>query len=410
MMSKTSGIHAGNMGQSNWGQSTVPVFQSTAYAYETAEELEAVFAGRAPGFIYTRIANPTNATLERRLNALEDGVGCIATASGMAALATTLLGLLSTGDEMVAGSGLFGGTVSLLDNVLGRWGIKVQYADVTCTENIAAAITPKTRLILVETIGNPRMDVPDLPAIAELAQQAGIPLIVDSTVTPPTVLRPKQWGADIVVHSTSKFINGHGTAIGGAIIDTGRYDWATSPFESVKPYQRAGQLAFLSSLRNGAYRDLGACPAPQNSFLMLQGLETLALRMPQHCANAARLAKRLRDHAEVAWVNYPGLEDSPFYERIQRLFGGVGGALLTFGLGSKERAFRFINALELARNLANLGDAKTLVIHPASTIFHEFEPAQQAHMGVTQDMLRVSVGLEDFSDVYSDFRQAIDKV
>ncbi|GAG12222.1 unnamed protein product, partial [marine sediment metagenome] len=263
--------------------------------------------------------------------------------------------------------------------------------DAAETANFAAAINDRTKLVFVETIGNPRMDVPDIPAVAEITRKAGIPLIVDNTLATPVLIRPGEHGADIVVHSTSKFINGHGTAIGGAIIDTGNYDWKNGAFEDIKQLsQRAGNMAFLAHLRNLIYRDLGGCPAPMNSFLMLQGLQTLPGRMDKHCENALRLAEFLSEYPGVTWVSYPAMEGNEFHGRVDKLLGGRGGGLLTFGVGDKASAFRCIDSLKLAKNLANLGDAKTLVIHPASTIFHEFSIAEQNRMGVTEDMVRVS--------------------
>jgi len=254
------------------------------------------------------------------------------------------------------------------------------------------------------------MDVPDIPAVAEIAHKAGIPLVVDNTVTTPALFRPGEFGADVVVHSTSKFINGHGTAIGGAIIDAGNYDWRHGVFENIKKLsQNVGQLAFLRYLRNVIYRDLGGCPAPMNSFLMLQGLETLPGRMIKHCDNARKLAQFLESHPKVAWVNYPGLKTNVFNRRVTKLFAGCGGGLLTFGLGDKQKAFDFIDSLELAKNLANLGDTRTLVLHPASTIFHEFSAEQQRQMGVPDDMVRAAVGIENFEDIKADFEQALEQ-
>ncbi|MFH1370075.1 MAG: PLP-dependent transferase [Planctomycetota bacterium] len=410
MKPDTLAIHGGNGGDDAFGASAVPIYQTVSYAYKSAQELADVFDGKAPGYIYTRIANPTTAALESRLTELEGGIGCIATSSGMAAIASVAAGLLRSGDEIVSASGIFGGTLSLFKNTLGRFGIKTRLVQAGKTGEFAKAVGKKTRLVFVETIGNPRMDVPDIPAVAEIAHRANVPLIVDNTVTTPLLVRPGQFGADIVVHSTSKFINGHGTAIGGAIIDTGRFNWGKGPFEEIrKTAQKAGQAAFLVYLRNLVYRDLGGCPAPLNSFLMLQGLETLPVRMVRHCANAEKLAQYLRHNSKVHWVNYPGLPDSKFHDRTVKLFGGFGGALLTLSLGSKQRAFRFIDSLRLAVNLANLGDTRTLVIHPSSTIFHEFGEAEKARMGVGEDMVRVSVGIEDFEDIRNDFEQAINK-
>jgi O-acetylhomoserine (thiol)-lyase len=390
MKADTLAIHGGFAGDGGTGASAVPICQTVSYAYDTAQAIADAFAGRTPGYD------------------LEDGIGCIATSSGMAAIASAVMGLVRTGDEIIAAAGIFGGTVSLFENTLSRFGVKTVFVDVAETENFAEAINDKTRLIFIETIGNPRMDVPDVPAIAEVAHKAGVPLVVDNTVTTPALFKPGEFGADIVVHSTSKFINGHGTAIGGAIVDTGNYDWRRGPFEEIRDIsQRVGQLAFLWYLRNVIYRDLGGCPAPMNSFLMLQGLETLPGRMIRHCENAERLAQFLQSHPRVSWVNHLGLRTSEFRERVTRLFAGRAGGLFTFGLGDKEKAFAFIDSLKLVKNLANLGDAKTLVVHPASTIFHEFDADKLGPMGVTADMVRVSVGIEDFEDIKADFEQAI---
>jgi O-acetylhomoserine (thiol)-lyase len=410
MKTDTLAIHGGFKGDDSSGATAVPIYQTVSYAYKTAQELADVFDGKAPGYIYTRIANPTTTALEARLTQLEDGIGCIATSSGMAAVASVVMGLVRAGDEIIAAAGIFGGTVSLFENTLGRFGIKTTLVDAGDTEQFAKAVNDKTKLIFVETIGNPRMDVPDIPAIAEIAHKANIPFVVDNTVTTPFLVKPGKFGGDIVIHSTSKFINGHGTAIGGAIIDTGNYDWRKGPFEDIRQLsERVGQLAFLAHLRSLVYRDLGGCPAPMNSFLMLQGLETLSGRIVKHCENAKELAQYLQNHPKVQWVDYPGLPTSKFNSRVVKLFGGRGGGLLTFGLGGKQKAFRFIDSLKLAKNLANLGDAKTLVLHPSSTIFHEFSIAEQNKMGVTEDMIRASVGIEDFEDIRRDFERAIEK-
>jgi O-acetylhomoserine (thiol)-lyase len=410
MKNDTAAIHGGFAGDSSSGASAVPIIQTVSYAYKTAQELADVFDGKAPGYIYTRIANPTTAALEVRLTELEGGIGCIATSSGMAAIASVVMGLVRSGDEIIAAAGIFGGTVSLFENTLGRFSVKTNLVNAAETEQFAEAINDKTKLIFVETIGNPRMDVPDIPVVAEIAHRANIPLIVDNTVTTPALFKPVEFGADIVIHSTSKFINGHGTAIGGAIIDTGNYKWSDGPFEDIKKLsERFRQIAFLEHLRNLIYRDLGGCAAPMNSFLMLQGLETLFGRMVRHCENAKKLAEYLQSHPKVSWVNYPGLTNSEFYDRVVKLFNGRGGGLLTFGLGDKQKAFKFIDSVKLAKNLANLGDAKTLVIHPSSTIFHEFSIEEQKQMGITEDMIRISVGIEDFEDIKNDLEQAIEK-
>jgi O-acetylhomoserine (thiol)-lyase len=390
------------------GEVEAPIFQTAAFGYASAEEMADVFAGRAPGHVYTRLSNPTTLALERRLTEAENGVGALATSSGMAAIAVTALGLLRPGDEILTAKGIFGGSVSFFRNVLGRLNIRAVFVDGSDTNEVAAALTPKTRAIFVETIGNPGMDVPDLPALGALARERNLPLIVDSTVTTPELVKPGQHGAALVIHSTSKFINGHGTAIGGAVIDTGKFDWSRGPFEDIAALaRRAAEHAFLAHLRTVIARDLGACPAPSSSFLMLQGLDTLPLRLKTHVENARALAQALSTDRRVLDVGYPGLPGSPFFARAQRLFGERAGAILTLRLGSLAKAFAFINALKNARRAANLGETRTLVIHPASTIFREYAPADRLSLGVPDDLIRVSVGLEDFSTILTDFEQAL---
>ncbi len=410
MKGQTRAIHGAFERAEALGSTAAPIYQTTAYACATAQGLADVFAGKSPGYIYSRVGNPTTAALERRMADLEEGVGAVATSSGMAAITAVAVGLLKAGDEIVAAKGIFGGTVSLLEKTLGRFGIVTRWADAARTEKFAGAVSERTRLIFVETIGNPRMDVPDLEGIAAIAGSAGIPFVVDSTATTPALVRCGGHGADIVIHSTSKFINGHGTAIGGCIVDTGRFDWSRGSFEEVRRWsERAGPMAFTAYLRNLISRDLGGCAAPMSSFLMLQGLETLAVRMAVHCDNARRLAEWLGGREGVRWVNYPGLAGSPFIGRVKAQFGGLGGGLLTFGLGGRDSAFRFIDSLRLAKNAANIGDTRTLVIHPASTIFHEFDSETKAAMGAGEDMVRVSAGLEHIDDITADFEQALEK-
>lgn len=411
MKPHTLAVHGGYSPEGETGATVAPIFQTISYAYGTAEELAQVFEGTAPGYIYTRIANPTTYALERRLSELEGGIGCLACSSGMAAITCIATGLLRAGEHIVSAAGIFGGTVSLFKNTLSRFGIETTFVDAADTDQFREAIRNNTRLVFIETIGNPRMVVPDIPAIAELAHAAGIPLVVDATLTTPVLNRPKDFGADLVVHSTSKFINGHGNSIGGAIIDTGNFSWKDGPFEDIRALaKKAGQLAFLAHLRNLIYRDLGCCPAPLNSFLTLMGLETLPGRMERHCAGALKMADYLEGHPKVAWVNYPGMKTNRFHARVKKLFGGRGGGLFTFGLGTRDSAVKFIDKTRLSQNLANLGDTKTLVIHPSSTIFHEFALDEQKAMGVTEDMVRVSVGIEDFEDIRDDFAQALEQV
>ncbi len=393
------------------GATNVPIVQSSAFAHETAEDLEDIFRGRKAGQIYTRLNNPTTESLERRLALLEGGVSAIATASGMAAISTAVLTILRVGDEILSSSSLFGGTYSLFKDTLVNYGISSRFVDPIDLDAIEAGINDSTGLIFVETIGNPKMDVPDIAAISAIARRAGIPLMLDATVTSPYLVRGRDLGADLVIHSTSKFINGTGSVIGGAIIDNGTFDWSTSLYPHFEPFEKKyRQFAFSARLRKLMHKDLGACPAPMNSFLLTEGIETLGLRMERHCSNSNALAVFLKEHPKVSWVNYPGLEDSPFHEVAARQFGHRFGGVLTFGLGSQAEAFRLINGLKLAKNLANIGDAKTLVIHPASTICVDYSPEQRKLLGVSDEMVRVSVGLEYYEDIMRDFAQALESL
>jgi len=408
---ETLALHGGYAPDPHTGSTAAPIHQTTAYAYATAAQLADVFGGRAPGYIYSRIGNPTFSAFEKRLAELEGGIGCLSCASGMAAIACVAMGLTRAGDHVVTTKGIFGGTVSFFAKTLARFAVRPTFVDAGKVEAFRAAIDPATRLIFVETITNPGMEVPDLPAIADVAHNARIPLVVDNTVTTPILVRPGRWGADIVVHSVSKFINGHGNSIGGAIVDTGNFDWSSGPFADIQALaRRAGKLAFLAHLRMLIYRDLGCCPSPFNTFLHLLGIEGLPLRMAAHCQNAQALAEYLANHPRVTWVNYPGLTSNPYHELAGRLFGGRFGAVLTFGVGSAEAAARFVDRTVLAQNLANIGDSKTLVIHPASTIFQEFTPAERQAMGVPDDLIRVAVGVESVKDIIADFESALEKM
>ncbi len=408
---ETLALHGGYQPDPHTGSTATPIHQTTAYAYATADDLADVFKGRAPGHVYTRLSNPTSAALERRLAELEGGVGCLSCSSGMAAIASTVMGLTRSGDHIVSANGIFGGTVSFFSKTLARFGVETTFVDAGDTNAYPVAIRPETKLIFIETITNPKMEVPDLPAIADIASEKNIPLVVDNTVTTPMMIRPGDYGAAVVIHSTSKFVDGHGSAIGGAIIDTGRFDWRNGPFEDIAALaRRAGQLAFLAHLRTLIYRDLGCCPSPFNSFLHLTGVEGLPMRMEVHCRNAMALAEFLTAHPKVAWVNYPGLSSNHYHQVASRLFGGRFGAILTFGVRTSEAAKRVIDHTSLAQNLANIGDSKTLVIHPASTIFQEFSDEERAEMGVTDDLIRVSVGVESTRDIIADFASALDSI
>jgi O-acetylhomoserine (thiol)-lyase len=391
------------------GATAVPIVQSSAFAYETAEDLEDVFRGRRPGQVYTRLGNPTTEALEKRLALLEGGGAAIVTASGMAAITTAVMTILRSGDEILSSSSLFGGTFSLFRDTLSQYGITVTFVDPLDLDAFRSAINDRTRLLFVETIGNPKLDVPDIPALAAIAHAAGLPLMVDSTVSSPYLATGAQLGADILAYSTSKYINGTGTTIGGAIIDRGLFNWDNPKFPHFAQFHKKYRaFAFTARARKLVHKDLGACAAPFNSYLLTEGIQTLALRMERHCANALTLARFLSAHPRVAWVSYPGLEDSPHHAAATRLYGGRYGGLLTFGTGDKVSAFRVIDGLKLAKNLANIGDAKTLVIHPASTICADYTAAEKGLMGVTEDLIRVSVGIENSNDIVEDFRQSLD--
>jgi O-acetylhomoserine (thiol)-lyase len=393
------------------GATAVPIVQSSSFAYGSAEALEDVFRGRAVGQVYTRIGNPTTEALEKRLALLEGGGAAIATASGMAAITTAVLTILRAGDEILSSSSLFGGTFSLFRDTLSNYGITARFVDPLDLEGFRAAINERTRLLFVETIGNPKLDVPDVPALARIAHDAGIPIMVDSTVSTPYLASGAVLEADILAYSTSKYINGTGTTIGGVIIDRGVFNWNSPRFPHFEQFHRKYRaFAFTARARKLVHKDVGACAAPFNSYLLTEGVQTLALRMERHCSNALALARFLSDHPKVAWVSYPGLEDSPHHTVATRLYGGRYGGLLTFGTGDKASAFKVINALKLAKNLANIGDAKTLVIHPASTICADYNAEEKALMGVTEDLIRVSAGIEDCLDIIEDFSQALNAI
>ncbi|WP_224962330.1 O-acetylhomoserine aminocarboxypropyltransferase/cysteine synthase family protein [Geomonas subterranea] len=393
------------------GATKSAIVQASAFAYQTAEELEDVFKGRAVGQVYTRIGNPTLEGLEKRLAVIENGIAAVITSSGMSAITTAVMAVVRNGDEILSSASLFGGTYSLFHDTLANYGIKTRFFDPTDLGALEAGVNESTRLIFVETIGNPKMDIPDIAAFSAVSRKYGIPLMVDATVSTPYLARMRDLGADIIIHSTSKYINGTANSIGGAIVDTGSFDWHSEKFPHFEPFHRKYRnFAFTARVRKLIHKDFGACAAPLNAFLSGEGLDTLALRMERHCSNALALARFLKAHPKVAWVNYPGLPDSPFHEVAVRQFGGRFGGLLTFGLADKPAAFRLINALRLAKNLANIGDTKTLVIHPASTICADYTPEVKALMGVSEELVRVSVGIEDPADIVEDFRAALDRV
>lgn len=391
------------------GATLPPVYQASAFAHESAEKLEKVFANKAPGFAYTRISNPTTFAFEKRLAAIEGGVDAVSCSSGMAAVSMALLNILKSGDEIIAGSGLFGGTLELLDD-LTAFGIRTRFVENVTADEIEQAVTPSTRAVFAELIGNPRLDVVNIRAVADVAEAHGIPLVIDSTTATPALIRPLEHGAHIVVHSSSKYINGSGNAISGVIVDGGRFGWDFEKFPMLAKYKAVGKFAYTARLRQDIWRNFGSCLAPQNAYLNCIGLETLGLRMERLCQNALELAMFL-DVQQGVTVHYPGLVKSPYKPLIDsQMYNGMGGAILTLRTGSKEKAFALINALKYAAIATNIGDVRTLVIHPASTIYNHAAEAQKQSAGVYDDMIRVSVGLEDIEDLKEDFAQAIVKM
>ncbi len=405
---ETKLLHGAYAPEETTGATALPIFQNTAFAYDSAEELEAVFAGREAGFVYSRINNPTLDCFERRITALEDGLASVSCASGMAAISTMALALAGSGDEIVSGNSIFGGTYSLFAHTLTRYGITTRFVETTDVDAYRKAVNDRTKFIFVETVGNPKLDVPDIAAIAQVAKEHGLVLVVDNTVTTPLLCHPKELGAGIVIHSTSKYINGHGNAIGGIIVDCGTFKWGSERYAHLKPFHdRVRHFAFVASLRKRVHRDLGGCFSPFNAFLMSIGMESLAVRMERHCSNARCVAEFLNRDKRVESVRYPGLTEHPDHETAKRQFADHYGALLTVRLRTKERSFKFINALKYAQNLTSLGDAKTLVIHPASTFCRDANEDERKTMGVTDDLVRLSIGIEHIDDILEDIDQAL---
>lgn len=417
---ETRALHAGQQTDPTTGARAVPIYQTTSYAFRDTEHAEKLFALQEFGNIYTRIMNPTTEVLEQRVAALENGIGALAVASGQATEFLTIANIAQAGDEIVSASSLYGGTYVLFNATLRKFGINTTFVDPADPENFRKAITPKTRALYAESSGNPKLDVIDFQAVAEIAHDAGIPFIVDNTIPTPYILRPIDFGADIVLHSATKFIGGHGTSIGGIIVDSGKFDWTNGKFPQLTEpdptyhgisYTEAfGPAAFILKARVQLLRDLGPCLSPFNAFLLLQGLETLPLRMERHSQNTLGVAKFLEQHPKVAWVNYPGLPSHPSHELASRYYRNGYGALLTFGVkGGEVSARRFIDALEIFSLLANIGDAKSLVIHPASTTHQQLTEGERTATGVTGDLIRLSVGLETLEDLLEDLDQALGK-
>jgi O-acetylhomoserine (thiol)-lyase len=397
----------------------VPVYQTTSYCFKNTEHAANLFALKEFGNIYTRLMNPTTDVLEKRLAALEGGVGGLALSSGQSATYVSIFNICGAGGHIVSSSSLYGGTVTLFGQTFPKLGIEVSFVDPKEPKNFAEAIKDNTRLIYIESIGNPKNDVLQYEKIAAIAHDSGMPVICDNTVTTPILFRPFDYGIDIVVHSCTKFIGGHGTSIGGAIVDSGKFDWTngrypelTEPdpsYHGVKYVESFGELAYIIKARTQFLRDMGSCMSPFNAFLFLQGLETLHLRMPRHSENALKLSQWLEKQAAVNWVNYPGLKSHPDNALAKKYLPKGQGAILGFGIkGGRQAGVKFIENVKLASHLANIGDSKTLVIHPASTTHQQLTEAEQLAAGVTDDYIRVSAGTEHIDDIIADFKQALE--
>jgi O-acetylhomoserine (thiol)-lyase len=417
---ETLALHAGQTVDSDTLSRAVPVYQTTSYVFKNTEHAANLFALKEFGNIYTRLMNPTTDVLEKRLAAMEGGVGGLALSSGMSAIYVSIFNICGAGGHFVSSNSLYGGTVTLFSQTFKKLGIEVTFVDPKDPRNFARAIKDNTRLLYIETIGNPKNDILQYEQIAKIAHENGMPLICDNTVATPILFRPIEQGIDIVVHSCTKFIGGHGTSIGGAIVDAGKFDWTngrypelTEPdpsYHGVKYVEAVGPLAYIIKARVQFLRDMGSCMSPFNAFLFLQGLETLHLRMPRHSENAMALAKYLEGHKAVSWVNYPGLPSHPDYKLAKKYLPAGQGAILGFGIkGGAAAGIKFINNVKLASHLANIGDSKTLVIHPASTTHQQLSAEEQLAAGVTPDYIRVSTGTEHIDDIIADFAQALER-
>src|SRR5438309_3671513 len=413
----TRSLHAGHTPDSATRARAVPIYQTTSFTFENSDHAAALFALQQFGNIYSRIMNPTTDVFEQRVAALEGGMAALATSSGQAAQFLALTSLLGPGDELVAASTLYGGTFTQLDVSFRRLGIDVKFVEPDDPENFRKAITSKTRAVYGETIANPRMNVLDIEAVSKIAHEAGVPLVIDNTMASPYLCRPIDHGADIVVHSATKFLGGHGTSIGGIIVDSGKFPWSdkypaiTQPspgYHGIKFSEVFGPLAYIIKVRVEGLRDFGPCISPFNSFLFIQGIETLKFRMEAHCKNGLAVAEWLGTHPAVSWVKYPGLKSSPYYALSQKYLPKGQGSIVTFGIkGGLEAGKKLIDNAKIFSHLANLGDAKSLIIHPSSTTHQQLNDEQQAAAGVSKDLVRISVGIEDVDDLIWDLEQAI---
>jgi len=417
---RTRALHAGGRPDSATGARAVPIYQSTSFVFEDTEDAADLFALQKFGLIYSRIGNPTTSAFEERVASLEGGIGAVATASGQAAEFLSVTALAGAGDHIVASSSLYGGTITQFSVTLARLGIETTFVNASDPSAFEAAITDHTKLLYTETIGNPSGEIADIESLADVAHSHGLPLVIDSTFATPYLCRPMEWGADIVIHSATKFIGGHGTSIGGVIVESGRFDWGSGRFpemtEPVASYNNLrwwdnfGEYAYCSKVRAEQLRDVGASLSPFNAFMFLQGLETLPQRMEEHVANAQQVAEWLHADPRTAWVRYAGLPDSPHHHLATKYLPKGPGAVFTFGVqGGRDAGADFIENLEMVSHLANIGDARTLVLHPASTTHQQLTDEQLDAAGVTPDMVRISVGLEDIDDIIWDINQALDK-
>ncbi|SNX52734.1 homocysteine synthase [Thermoanaerobacterium sp. RBIITD] len=414
-------VHAGQKPDPTTGSMAVPIYQTTSYVFKDTDHAAALFNLKEAGNIYTRIMNPTNDVFEQRIAALEGGVGAVATASGSAAIMYSILNIAGAGDEIVSASTLYGGTYNLFALTLPKLGIKTTFVNPDDPENFRKAITDRTKALYIETIGNPGINIPDFEVIAKIAHENKIPLIVDNTFATPYLFRPFEYGADIVVHSATKFIGGHGTSIGGVIVDSGKFDWVGSgkfkefvepdpSYHGLKYVETFGPAAYITKVRVQLLRDTGAALSPFNAFLFIQGLETLSLRVQRHVENAQKVAEFLASNPNVTWVNYPGLKENKYHELAKKYLPKGAGSILTFGIkGGINAGIKFINSLELFSLLANVGDAKSLVIHPASTTHSQLNEEELLSAGVTPDQIRLSIGIEDPDDIIYDLDQALKK-
>src|SRR5215467_1395651 len=413
----TKSLHAGHTPDAASHARAVPIYQSTSFTFDNSDHAAALFALQQFGNIYSRIMNPTTDVFEQRVAALEGGMAALATSSGQAAQFLALTSLMGPGDEMVAASTLYGGTYTQFDVSFRRLGIDVKFVEPDDPENFRKAITPKTRALYGETIANPRMNVLDIAAVAKISHEAGVPLVIDNTMASPYLCRPIEWGADIVVHSATKFLGGHGTSIGGIIVDSGKFAWSdkypaiTQPspgYHGIKFSEVFGPMAYIMKVRVEGLRDFGPCMSPFNSFLFIQGIETLKFRMEAHSRNALAVAQWLETQPAVTWVKFPGLKSSPYYQLSQKYLPQGQGSIVTFGIkGGLEAGRKLIDSVKIFSHLANLGDAKSLIIHPASTTHQQLNDAQQLDAGVTKDLVRISVGIEEADDLIWDLEQAI---